>query len=202
MTGRYELSDEGRQRVLLRYSGLIEPDFRLPPLLGVAALRSTVEEQFTAMVAEIERHRFAWRPETVFLGGGTPSSMALPALSAVLAAIPGRPPAGPHVVLASLEDERREVTGGRRQVAEPPARASGLGLCGRREPGAASLRASLAAGPAAVEGLDPLLLRQRLQGSGFAYAEHPLCDRPVVPFFEGDAAALGQLVRKILLKLP
>jgi ribosome-associated toxin RatA of RatAB toxin-antitoxin module len=55
MTGRYELSDEGPQRVLLRYSGLIEPDFRLPPLVGVAALRSTVEEQFTAMVAEIER---------------------------------------------------------------------------------------------------------------------------------------------------
>jgi len=42
-------------------------------------------------VAEIERHRFEWRPETVFLGGGTPSSMELPALAAVLAAIPGRP---------------------------------------------------------------------------------------------------------------
>jgi len=41
--------------VLLRYFGEIEPDFKLPPLIGVAALRSTVTEQFTAMVAEIER---------------------------------------------------------------------------------------------------------------------------------------------------
>jgi ribosome-associated toxin RatA of RatAB toxin-antitoxin module len=55
MTGRYELTDEPAQRVMLRYTGLIEPDFRLPPLVGVAALRSTVAEQFTAMVAEIER---------------------------------------------------------------------------------------------------------------------------------------------------
>jgi ribosome-associated toxin RatA of RatAB toxin-antitoxin module len=55
MTGRYQLSDEAQQRVLLRYTGLIEPDFALPPFVGVAALRSTVEEQFTAMVAEIER---------------------------------------------------------------------------------------------------------------------------------------------------
>jgi ribosome-associated toxin RatA of RatAB toxin-antitoxin module len=55
MTGRYELIDESARRVLLRYTGLIEPDFPLPPLLGVVALRSTVEEQFTAMVAEIER---------------------------------------------------------------------------------------------------------------------------------------------------
>src|SRR5437899_7622530 len=53
--------------------------------------RSLQDEYQGALVAEIERHRFAWRPETVFLGGGTPSSMALPALSAVLAAIPGRP---------------------------------------------------------------------------------------------------------------
>ena len=55
MTGRYELTEESAQRVVLRYTGLIEPDFRLPPLVGVAALRSTVAEQFTAMVAEIER---------------------------------------------------------------------------------------------------------------------------------------------------
>jgi ribosome-associated toxin RatA of RatAB toxin-antitoxin module len=56
MTGRYEIEpDAERGTVLLRYSGEIEPDFELPPLLGVAALRSTVIEQFTAMVAEIER---------------------------------------------------------------------------------------------------------------------------------------------------
>jgi carbon monoxide dehydrogenase subunit G len=55
MTGRYDLTDEAAQRVLLRYTGVIEPDFRLPPLVGMVALRSSVEEQFTAMVAEIER---------------------------------------------------------------------------------------------------------------------------------------------------
>lgn len=54
MTGRYDLSEEAGG-VLLRYSGVIEPDFDLPPLIGVAALRGTVREEFTAMVAEIER---------------------------------------------------------------------------------------------------------------------------------------------------
>ena len=47
--------DADHGTVLLRYFGEIEPDFKLPPLIGVAALRSTVTEQFTAMVAEIER---------------------------------------------------------------------------------------------------------------------------------------------------
>jgi len=56
MSGRYEIQpDAERGTVLLRYVGEIEPDFELPPLIGVAALRSTVTEQFTAMVAEIER---------------------------------------------------------------------------------------------------------------------------------------------------
>jgi oxygen-independent coproporphyrinogen-3 oxidase len=53
--------------------------------------RSLEDEYQRALVTEIERHRFDWRPETVFLGGGTPSSMQLPALEAVLAAVPGRP---------------------------------------------------------------------------------------------------------------
>ena len=55
MIGRYDLSEEAAGGVLLRYSGLIEPDFPLPPLIGTVALRSTVKEEFTAMVAEIER---------------------------------------------------------------------------------------------------------------------------------------------------
>ena len=56
MTGRYEIQPDAEHRtVLLRYVGEIEPDFRLPPLIGVAALRRTATEQFTAMVAEIER---------------------------------------------------------------------------------------------------------------------------------------------------
>jgi carbon monoxide dehydrogenase subunit G len=56
MNARYDLSADGASgTVVLRYYGLIEPDFALPPLIGVAAMRRTVEEQFTAMVGEIER---------------------------------------------------------------------------------------------------------------------------------------------------
>jgi oxygen-independent coproporphyrinogen-3 oxidase len=44
-----------------------------------------------ALRAEVARHAWAWRPETVYLGGGTPSAMDPNALAAVLALIPGRP---------------------------------------------------------------------------------------------------------------
>jgi ribosome-associated toxin RatA of RatAB toxin-antitoxin module len=60
MNGRYDLEPGSEPlTVRLRYHGLIEPDFRLPPLVGVAAMRSMAEEQFTAMVAEIERRAAA-----------------------------------------------------------------------------------------------------------------------------------------------
>lgn len=62
MNGRYDLQPDARGGVLLRYSGVIEPDFELPPLIGTAALRSTVEQQFMAMVAEIERRAAAIAP--------------------------------------------------------------------------------------------------------------------------------------------
>lgn len=56
MDGRYELTaDVARGGVALTYTGLIEPDFELPPLVGTAALRAMAEEQFRAMVTEIER---------------------------------------------------------------------------------------------------------------------------------------------------
>ena len=56
MSGRYDLQpDAARGGVVLAYAGLIEPAFDLPPLVGTAALRHMVEEQFAAMVAEIER---------------------------------------------------------------------------------------------------------------------------------------------------
>lgn len=45
--------------VLLRYAGLLEPDFDLPPLVGAAALRAMVREQFSAMVREIRRRAAA-----------------------------------------------------------------------------------------------------------------------------------------------
>jgi oxygen-independent coproporphyrinogen-3 oxidase len=44
-----------------------------------------------ALTGEIRAHRWEWRPETVYLGGGTPSNMDLEALGELLAEIPGRP---------------------------------------------------------------------------------------------------------------
>ena len=54
MVARYDV-EVVRERVTLRYLGSIEPDFELPPLVGMLALRSTLESQFGAMVREIER---------------------------------------------------------------------------------------------------------------------------------------------------
>jgi oxygen-independent coproporphyrinogen-3 oxidase len=44
-----------------------------------------------ALQAEVRAHAWQWRPETVFLGGGTPSQIAPDALQSLLAAIPGTP---------------------------------------------------------------------------------------------------------------
>lgn len=44
-----------------------------------------------ALAAELARHRWEWRPETVYLGGGTPSQMAIADFERVMDAIPGRP---------------------------------------------------------------------------------------------------------------
>ena len=64
MDGRYDLRPVpgAGNRMELRYRGDIEPSFELPPLVGVAALRGMVEEQFSAMVAEIERRAAAGVP--------------------------------------------------------------------------------------------------------------------------------------------
>jgi carbon monoxide dehydrogenase subunit G len=60
MTGRYDIQPDAAQKTsTLRYQGAIEPNFDLPPLVGVAAMRGMVEEQFTAMVSEIERRAAA-----------------------------------------------------------------------------------------------------------------------------------------------
>ena len=56
MSGRYDIVPAaGAERVLLRYAGVLEPAFELPPLIGIAALRGMVQEQFEAMVFEIRR---------------------------------------------------------------------------------------------------------------------------------------------------
>jgi oxygen-independent coproporphyrinogen-3 oxidase len=44
-----------------------------------------------ALRAEIRAHRFEWTPETVYLGGGTPSAMDGDVLRSLLECIPGRP---------------------------------------------------------------------------------------------------------------
>jgi len=55
MYGRYELQPGAARGTLLLYYGEIVPEFRLPRFIGTAAVRGMVEQQFTAMVEEIER---------------------------------------------------------------------------------------------------------------------------------------------------
>ncbi len=43
------------------------------------------------LLAEIRGHGWPWRPETVYLGGGTPSAMEAGDLAEILDAVPGRP---------------------------------------------------------------------------------------------------------------
>jgi carbon monoxide dehydrogenase subunit G len=54
MTGRYDVETSVRGSVL-RYSGELEPGFDLPPVIGALAVRIMAEQQFAALVAEIER---------------------------------------------------------------------------------------------------------------------------------------------------
>jgi oxygen-independent coproporphyrinogen-3 oxidase len=53
--------------------------------------REVERDYVKALLAEITAHKWEWRPETVYLGGGTPSNMAAEDLRAVMAAVPGRP---------------------------------------------------------------------------------------------------------------
>jgi ribosome-associated toxin RatA of RatAB toxin-antitoxin module len=55
MTGRYDIEAAGAKAVRLLYAGFVDPDFNVPDILEAAVLRSMVEEQFSALVAEIER---------------------------------------------------------------------------------------------------------------------------------------------------
>lgn len=54
LQGLYEL-EQNAGYVRLSYRGELEPDFALPRLIGTLAVRTMVDEQFGAMVAEIER---------------------------------------------------------------------------------------------------------------------------------------------------
>jgi oxygen-independent coproporphyrinogen-3 oxidase len=54
-------------------------------------LRELEARYLDALRREISVHAWEWQPETVYLGGGTPSSMDGGALASLLALIPGRP---------------------------------------------------------------------------------------------------------------
>ena len=44
-----------------------------------------------AIAAEIRSHNWAWTPDTVFIGGGTPSRLDRTALETILGSLPGKP---------------------------------------------------------------------------------------------------------------
>ena len=51
-----------------------------------------LEQQYLEVLrSEVERHAFAWRPETLYIGGGTPSRIPVAELERILRPIPGRP---------------------------------------------------------------------------------------------------------------
>jgi oxygen-independent coproporphyrinogen-3 oxidase len=53
--------------------------------------RPLEKRYLAALEAEVRGYTWQWRPETVFLGGGTPSQIAADALPSLLCAIPGKP---------------------------------------------------------------------------------------------------------------
>ena len=55
-------------------------------------LPKALERQYLAALrGELRSHDWEWTPETVYLGGGTPSSLDPAALAALLTEVPGRP---------------------------------------------------------------------------------------------------------------
>jgi oxygen-independent coproporphyrinogen-3 oxidase len=49
------------------------------------------DRYLSALESEISGHRWSWRPETLYLGGGSPGELACTALRRLLAATPGNP---------------------------------------------------------------------------------------------------------------
>ena len=66
LDGRYQIEPDTRRagHLLLRWTGLIEPETSLPPLIGVPILRSNIGAQFRGLVREIERRTAAAALET------------------------------------------------------------------------------------------------------------------------------------------
>lgn len=55
LQGGYRIEPQAGGRIVLRWSGVIEPVAPMPPLLGELLLRASIEDQFRGMVREIER---------------------------------------------------------------------------------------------------------------------------------------------------
>ena len=55
LDGGYRIEPLQDGRSVLRWSGLIEPDAPMPPLIGELLMRASISDQFQGMVREIER---------------------------------------------------------------------------------------------------------------------------------------------------
>jgi oxygen-independent coproporphyrinogen-3 oxidase len=81
---------------------------------GVFA-RGLEERYLAALVSEIAAFTWPWRPETIYLGGGSPNRIPPERLAALLAAIPGQPwreatiEATPGAITAELARAWREA---------------------------------------------------------------------------------------------
>jgi oxygen-independent coproporphyrinogen-3 oxidase len=53
--------------------------------------RELEPQYLSALESEIAGHHWQWTPDTIYLGGGTPSQMSVDALARLLALVPGRP---------------------------------------------------------------------------------------------------------------
>jgi ribosome-associated toxin RatA of RatAB toxin-antitoxin module len=66
LDGRYQIEPDANApgQFILHWSGMIEPQSRLPPLIGVPLLRANISDQFRGMVREIERRAELLAPPT------------------------------------------------------------------------------------------------------------------------------------------
>ncbi len=77
--------------------------------------RGLEERYLDALAKELAGHTWSWRPETVYLGGGSPNRIAPEPLAALLGRIPGRPwreatiEATPGAITAELARAWREA---------------------------------------------------------------------------------------------
>jgi oxygen-independent coproporphyrinogen III oxidase len=63
-----------------------------------------------SLVSEIEQHRWHWQPETIYLGGGTPSGMATGDLDRILGSLPNGRVSEPRAS-STPGDDRKSCTG-------------------------------------------------------------------------------------------